>query len=601
MPFAIYSGNGQVVGRNGSSPEKLRAILTTGGGAPIAGQTVTWALASGVGDPYPVTSVTNASGIAETTYRGGGTYSVTALEKFRTSVVRVSTAGEADVDFYATTVNNPMGGADQMPTASLTDPIGSTHLIVGQAGQTLVGYVTVLVGFYTGNTLTTPVPYVGLELYSVADPALQATASGGAGGSVLSDASGVAALDVTFGAVVGAGSAVLKIGLTSYVQLELCYWNMFLLARTLALPQIQYYDLPAAAMVGTQLLSSSIVPGTPPITVRVFDGAGAPAAGTAVLWESVTPGAMEFTDSDAVTDADGYASTGVLLGLNPGVFNLKVTALATELLLGITILSSAAAGSGGGGGSESILQGSQTPDATFTLPAAGAVKKSSRPHSAVVRTSGKGLDTSLLLPFGTDLTTPEGLRTVNERFDQIERVLRTPPQYDVSLPAKFGYGSLAALGATFQPVPGAKVSLDKPGNWQITATFDWAGSGTAEGCVVIDPEKEETAKRQDAVCKKTNPGTTTAWCLFTATTAPRLAQLYAKGSGSLAEAGTSICAIWLGAWVPGDKRFGRQIESQFVNATDMNGDALTDHGDEAHYPREDHPYVLPEGVDLPDL
>jgi hypothetical protein len=448
-----------------------------------------------------------------------------------------------------------------------------------------------------------PLPYVGLELFSTADPMVQATASG----SALTDGSGIGTVDVTLGPTVGAGSAVLKSGLTSYVQADLCYWNMFLLARAAGLPQIEYADLPSAGMVGTQLLSGSIVPGTPPITVRVRDGAGLPAAGAAVLWESETAGAMEFTASDLVTDADGYASTEVLLGLSPGEYKVRVTALGEVLLLGITILS-VGADSGttppSGNGPTAGTPTGGTPSGSipsYTVPVAGAVKKSSRPHSAVVETSRKTLDTSLLLPLGIDLTTPEGLRSINERFDQIERVLRAPPQYEVSLATKSGYGSLPALTATFQPVPGAKVSLDKAGNWQITATFDWLGSGTAEGCVVVDPEKPETAKRQDAVCKKTNPGTTTAWCLFTAVTTPRLAQLYAKGSGSLAEAGTSICAVWLGAWAPGDKHFGRQMASQFTDATDLNGDALTDHGEEAHYPRSDHPYVLPEGVDLPNL
>lgn len=440
MPFAIYSGNGQVVGRNYGSPEKLRVRLTDGGGNPVVGQAVTWALASGVGYPTPASGVTDADGIAETTYLGGDASSVTAVEKYKTSVVRASTLGEPDVDFYATTINNPMlstgGVVDAMPTAGLVDPIGSTHLIVGQAGQTLAGYVTVLVGFYTGATLTTPVPYVGLELSSTADPLVQATATGG---PILSDASGVASLDVTFGAVVGGGSAVLKIGLTSYVQAELCYWNMFLLARTLALPQIEYYDLPTAGMVGTQLLSSSAVPGTPPIRVRVRDGSGIPANGVAVLWESVTAGAMEFTDSELVTDADGFASTGVLLGLNPGMFNLKVTSMGVELLLGIEIVSTSGGGTGPTG---------ETP----TYPGVPPDRSGGGGSSAIVRTGGTDRSNSKRASIAiSEITTedmnPENLvfklnQTLRLLADQLARVQGN------NGPFRFGEGALTLNGDT---------------------------------------------------------------------------------------------------------------------------------------------------------
>lgn len=228
---------------------------------------------------------------------------------------------------------------------------------------------------------------------------------------------------------------------------------------------------------------------------------------------------------------------------------------------------------------------------------------SARTGSAVIQ-AGRKPDTSLLLPETTDLTTIEGLRKLNERFDQIERALRAPTESEISLAVKFGYGALGSVPTDLTPVPGAKVNLDKQGNWLLLVTFDWSGSGTAEGCAVVDPEATGLAKRQDAVCKTSTPGTTTAWSMFTATEIPRLAQLYAKSTGgtwAILEGGTSLCAIWLGTWEPGDKRFGRQMESTFSTASDMNGDALTDHGEEARWPSGDHPDVLPEGVALPTL
>jgi hypothetical protein len=115
---------------------------------------------------------------------------------------------------------------------------------------------------------------------------------------------------------------------------------------------------------------------------------------------------------------------------------------------------------------------------------------------------------------------------------------------------------------------------------------------------VIDPETDTGAKRQDAYCRAAGTITTTAWCLFTATAIPRLAQMYAKGGGALNAAGTSICALWVGRWSPGDKRFGRQMDSQYIGGTDMNGDPLTDHGEEARWPASDHPDQVSQGVEL---
>lgn len=226
---------------------------------------------------------------------------------------------------------------------------------------------------------------------------------------------------------------------------------------------------------------------------------------------------------------------------------------------------------------------------------------SARTESAVVRTSARKLDTSLLLPLSTDLATPEGLRIINERFDQIERMLRASDEYEVSLAVKFGYGSLGSVTATAQPVPGAKLTLDKIGTWLILASFDWTSANGSEGFVVIDPETAAGAKRQDAWCRATGSVTLTAWCLFTANSVPRLAQMYAKGAGALQEAGTSICAIWLGRWEPGLKTFGRQMESAQTGPTDMNGDTLTDHGEQGRWPKSDHPDYLAEGVNLPAL
>lgn len=230
---------------------------------------------------------------------------------------------------------------------------------------------------------------------------------------------------------------------------------------------------------------------------------------------------------------------------------------------------------------------------------------------AVIRLGDQSkTDPSLLLPRETDLPR-EILQLLNERFQQIETRLRKLEDFEIGLAAKAGYGSLGALDSTARPVPGCKAVLDKLGTWLVLVTADFNAAAAAEAIAfaVIDPENTDSAKKQDAEARASfgaiGRATTTAWCLFTATKLPRLVQLYAKkisgGTVDVEEEGTSICALWVAKWDPGDKRFGRQIESRFAGAEDMNLDPLTDHGEEARWPRSDNPDVISHGVDQPGL
>lgn len=605
------------------SPELLQVRLTDDGGLPVAGSTVTWSLVSGVGAPYPLTSVTDANGIAGTSYWGGDLLSVTTAEKYRTSIVRASVPYEPVANFYATTVCSPVGTsggvADAMPGTQVLDPLGWGVRVTGQAGQTLTGYIRVLVAYYLGATPVTPVPYVGLELRQTYETFYQDPVYASAtGGPVLTGADGIATIDVVMGPVVAGGLAALKINITGANPSEPVYWPVYLTSRAAALPQFQFFNWSDMGAIGTLLLPGANTT-LPACQVRVHDASGIPAAGVAVLWESVTADALSFVDPDLVTDADGYAQSDVLLGVQPGDYDVRITALGESVLTTIHIVDPGTAlapavaatpaanapasaatpiseatpwGGGGGGG------------ALASIRSAAEREAAGKASSVVPRSARKVLDASLLLPPSTNLGSSEGLRALNQRMELIERVLRQPAEYEVNLSAKSGYGKLDAIPATFTPVAGAKVTLDKPGNWQIQATCDWAGSGSAEACVVVDPESAATAKRQDAVMKATAAGTTTAWCLFTAVKAPRLAQLYAKassGTWTLLEAGTSICAIWVGMWQPGQKVLGRQTESAATGATDIFGDTLTDHGEQAHYPMGDHPDYGASGVEQPDL
>jgi hypothetical protein len=232
------------------------------------------------------------------------------------------------------------------------------------------------------------------------------------------------------------------------------------------------------------------------------------------------------------------------------------------------------------------------------------VGSSANTGKAVLRLSARGREVSLLLPIGTDLSSVDGLQLLNERLTQIEEHLARLDEMEVQLAMKFGYGSLATLTTTAKPITGAKVTLDKIGTWLLLGSWDFDGTGAVEGFIVIDPETTAGAKRQDAIVRTTADSICTAWCLFTVTEIPRLAQLYGKlGSGAfdVIAAGTSICAIWLGRWKPGEKRFGRQMPSYYTSAQDMDFNTLTDHGEEARWPYSDDSTTVSNGVDQTGL
>lgn len=208
----------------------------------------------------------------------------------------------------------------------------------------------------------------------------------------------------------------------------------------------------------------------------------------------------------------------------------------------------------------------------------------------------------------------EGRKLLNERLRQIEYELGRAKDYEVSVPVKYAYATVTA-GAEYAilvpeaavtditPVPGAKLSLDKIGTWLLlmSVTIDVQDATvlfTAD--LVVDAGTEAEAKIQPARIKVTPAAgfnTYTSWCLFTATSIPRLVSLYvtkASGAGaSEIQEPTHIAAVWLGRWTASTKRFGRQTPTATLSILDANGDALTIHGEEARWPASDSPDELP--------
>jgi hypothetical protein len=217
---------------------------------------------------------------------------------------------------------------------------------------------------------------------------------------------------------------------------------------------------------------------------------------------------------------------------------------------------------------------------------------------SVVRIGDGEQGTKLELPAGIEGVSPELLAILNERFRTIEVELERAKNYELSLAVKYGRADETAASASAEPIPGAKLSLDKLGNWLLMVEAQTTGA--CEIFAVVDPQQTETAARQAALVKTSGAQSAAAQCLYTATVIPKLVQLYAKGAGTIKDT-TKLTAIWLGRYTAGAKRFGRHQPNQYAGAIDATGEPLTDHGEEARYPASDHPDQIPEGISQPSL
>lgn len=218
---------------------------------------------------------------------------------------------------------------------------------------------------------------------------------------------------------------------------------------------------------------------------------------------------------------------------------------------------------------------------------------------------------SLSLPTNW-LPDDEGRKLLNERLRQIEYELYRPKDYEVNIPIHYAYADADyAVPTTMNPVTGAKLSLDKLGTWLLLLSTNWHihDNVVMTAYLAVDPEVETAALVQASKIEflgvTTNSTTKTAWSLFTATAIPRLVQLYAKkasgaGATMLVEP-THLAAIWLSSWTASTRRFGRQTPSLTTSILDPYGDALTIYGEEARWPKSEHPDTLPIGADFLSL
>jgi uncharacterized protein (TIGR03437 family) len=325
--LSMVFGNGQVAVAGETAVEPLEVLATNSSGKPAAGGMVTFTsdtpgsfLQSNpqtctAKSGTSVTCAADGNGLASVIFQGPG---VLFGDPNVVSTVTASTPGGNSVPFVVTTVPQSSATGPLVPVISTLAPAAGVAAFTGQAGQTLKGAIQIKTTTLISLGATpTPVPNIGLEVRpNLSVPGDSPNVScAGPGGTVLTDANGVASCDLVLGSQVGTYPVYGIVG--GYVALSPQF------AVTITAPVLVSTTL---AITGGNNQSGAVGQAlTTPLTAVVEDQFGNPIANTAVIW-SVVQGSATLTNASAKSDANGKVSAGVTLGSSLGAVQIKVAA-----------------------------------------------------------------------------------------------------------------------------------------------------------------------------------------------------------------------------------------------------------------------------------
>lgn len=317
--ISIVSGNGQVVRENMISAEPLVVEVRDTAGNPVPSATVEFTISQGQGTLSPgpigsswagggssVTMLTDANGQASVLF-------VASYIGFGYSYVPntvTATSGGSSVNFtVTTTLMSYMGQIAGDPTVTLIKPSEEDKTIQGKAGETAAGAIVVQVNVSTGPQGGQAMPGVGVRITTGQDPAIGPTASC-SGGTVLTDASGVATCDVVFGPKVGEAELTVITGGFNYKTV-----------RLIVLP-----GTPSQMRILQGNNQSGDAGQRMPVALlaQVTDAGGNVLPGVPVIWEVVTAGSLTLSNVVSTSDYMGRVSASVTLGSTPGTFQVRV-------------------------------------------------------------------------------------------------------------------------------------------------------------------------------------------------------------------------------------------------------------------------------------
>lgn len=326
--LTIARGQGQMVSEQFLLTEPLTVRVRDNNGNPVAGQVVTFTLATGSGTlatstfegvSLPNTVCSGLSCTATTDAQGlaAASFLATAVPpgfSFTQQTISASN-GQATVNFIVTTLLSqlPGGGQAAQPLVERLKPTDS--LIIAQAGTTLNEAVQVRVIASSGIQAGQPIPNVALRVRTDnQDGSLGPTAiCSGEGDVALTDSSGIATCNLKVGGKLGLASLGVNIGGTQNLG-----------GSTI---NVDVRPGPPAILRILQGNNQSGNPGqrlTLAFLVQVEDGFGNTLPGQTANWEIVTPGSITLANVVTVADASGRVSALGTLGNVAGANQIRV-------------------------------------------------------------------------------------------------------------------------------------------------------------------------------------------------------------------------------------------------------------------------------------
>ncbi|MFN0107133.1 MAG: Ig-like domain-containing protein [Bryobacteraceae bacterium] len=326
--LSIASGQGQMVSEQFLLTEPFTVRLRDINGNPVAGQTVTFALAAGSGTlststfqgvslPNTVcsgnvcTATTDAQGLAFASFLATA---VPPGFSFTQQTVSASN-GQATVNFIVTTILSvlPGGGQAAQPLVERLKPTDS--LIIAQAGTTLNEAVQVRVVASAGIQSGQPIPNVALRVRTEnTDATLGPTAvCVGEGDVALTDSSGIATCNLKISGKLGQTSLNVNVGGT----------------QNLGGSTINLDVRPGPPSV-LRILQGNNQNGNPSqrltlaFLIQVEDAFGNALPAQAATWEVVTPNSITLANIVNVSDASGRISALGTLGTVAGTNQVRV-------------------------------------------------------------------------------------------------------------------------------------------------------------------------------------------------------------------------------------------------------------------------------------
>jgi uncharacterized protein (TIGR03437 family) len=305
--FTIFSGQGQVV--IGASTSVLYQVrLRDDTGAPVPGQTVNWAVLSGVGvTAITPTSTTDSAGIALGVFATSN-FTPTPAEQFRPFTVQAAvSAGTLETTLNLQGVVLPSGGGINVQLT--TSLVATDGVFLLPAGGVINGafQALVLTEPPLGSGLVpVPVPNVGIQA-SMADlSALQVSCAD----DPVTSAAGAVTCNLAAGAELGQGTMNIVVG--GLPSRTYPYAIRVIPGAPSSLTIVQGNGQSGSAGQVTPLA----------LVVEVRDAAGNPLRGVEMGWQ-ILSGSGELVGPRLTTDNNGRASTQVRFGAIPGTVTVQ--------------------------------------------------------------------------------------------------------------------------------------------------------------------------------------------------------------------------------------------------------------------------------------